>query len=125
MGGDKKPWPYTFQNRHSLKTPFSQDYDALFMELQDAITEYKLTVPPIFDKEPEHTVLTYFNESKGAEETPNEIDGRKKRAAKKLVKSLVETETLGAMSKRTYRDIEGKTIEYKTMCKPTHSILQL
>ena len=86
-----------------------QDYDALFHELQENYPEElpDNPLPPFFLGEPNHSVLTHFNTNQEEEENQEES---RSRAARKFVNELARTQKLGeALTKRSYREVEGKT----------------
>ena len=75
--------------------------------MQDAIEKFSIVAPPIFQCDPVHTVITYFNSSEKGSQA--EAEKAKRRAAATLVNELAKTKNLGALKKRTFRDMEGKS----------------
>ena len=74
-------------------------------------------MPPIFQKDPEHTVITFFNENSQENESTEDPEISKKLAASNLIRELAKVKKLGVLSKRTFREMEGKSVQSQTSIK--------
>ena len=77
-----------------------RDFDSLFQEIKEGTGQYSLDPkPPMFEKDPDHTCLTYYHKSKLSEEDKVRVSMEKKReAASDLIAFLVENEMLSSLS---------------------------
>ena len=77
-----------------------RDFDTLFQEIKEGIERYSIDPkPPMFEKDPDHTCLTYYHESKISEEDKVRVSMEKKReAAADVIAFLVENEMLSSLS---------------------------
>ena len=92
-----------------------RDFDSLFQEIKEGIEQYCLDPkPPMFEKDPDHTCLTYYHKSKLSEEDKMRVSMEKKReAAAELIAFLVENDMLSTLSVCQKQGIPRT--EYKTL----------
>ena len=85
-----------------------KDYDSLHQELTEAIQFFNLPTPALFQRETNHTCITFFN--KDAEGTEGQ-DGRKQeekmKSAAKLIQHLVDFNKLDSLTYKKTKGFEG------------------
>ena len=100
-----------------------RDYDSLFVELTEAITEFNLPKPALFEREADHTCLNFFNkgaEGQEAEGQDREREERKqegkKKSAAKLIGHLVDHNKLDSLAYKKTKGYEGIQFDTKNEC---------
>ena len=77
-----------------------RDFDSLFQEIKDASELYSLDLKPhMFDKDPDHTCLTFYHKKKLSETDKVRVSmEKKKEAAAHLIAFLVGKGMLSCLS---------------------------
>lgn len=88
-----------------------RDFDSLFMEIRDGIEMFNLDKPEMFDKDPDHTCLNYFQTGEvSSEKKSEEKEEKRKTSAARLILHLVENNKLSCLSHKKVGIVSEKNL---------------
>ena len=88
------------------------DYDSVYNELHEAISKFGLEKTVFFQREIDHTTLTYFNKQKDGQMGPTreEQELRKKSSATRVLNFMIDKGMLSKVCYKKSRDGGGKIL---------------
>ena len=88
-----------------------KDFDSLFYDIDESITKFELERPQLFNEQPDHTTLTFYNKKskeQEAAEKRDEVEDQKKLAASNLIQHLIDGFKLSSLKYKKTKAIEGE-----------------